>query len=656
MAFKRMKPVRRAASAPVETQLPVELRRAATLMDKGQWAEANDVLQDLHRRYPTRVEPLHLLLGVMQEMNDLVSYDEIVDNIMKLAPDRVEFRVEQAVVTLRQGLSALALERFRSFLQLWPDHPEAAKARKAVTFLEEQLTKTMDEAGIQEENRFELAARNDAVQAYILQARYKEARDIALHLLEDSPRYAPALNNLGLIALLEGESEESLAYAQRVLAFEPENVHALGNLARSLALLGRTEEVTQAVERMRVSSAFAAGKSGKIIETLSFLGDDKGVLAVYESALQGEDDALESPMPHHQAGAAALRLGQEEEAHRYWKEALKHDAHFSLTRENLADLKLPVGERNAPWAFSFGYWMQKEMLRDFGAQIVTATEQGIPLAEALETYLQSHPYVETLVPILLERGDFAARQFALYIAKFVKTPQMLKALQNFALSRNGPDAMRIEAANAAVAAGAMEGGTATLWREGEWKETLLMNWEIYSEGEGSHPPEVDALLERAYRALLDGEGASAETTLKQAMQLAPDAPDLLNNLASAYKMQGRSEEATELFLQIYDRFPDYFFGKINMAHLWIREGQLEDAQNLLDPLTAQKRLHVSEFTSLAQAQIELALAKGMAENARSWMQMWEQIVPDHPGLMQYRLRLSDPNKLATQFRKLRSGR
>ena len=67
--------------------------------------------------------------------------------------------------------------------------------------------------------------------------------------------------------------------------------------------------------------------------------------------------------------------------------------------------------------------------------------------------------------------------------------------------------------------------------------------------------------------------------------------------------------------QIYDRFPDYFFGKISLAHFHREQGRLEDAEKILTSLLSRQRLHFTEFAALAQASIELALAKGEQEQA-----------------------------------------
>jgi len=648
MAFKRMKPVRRAASAP-PSQFPSELRHAAKLIEQERWDDAMDFLEDLHHRYPTKHEPLEMLAEVGAESGDMMLYEDALNQLIALAPDTGRYYVARAGGSMNSGLMALGLLRFKQFLERWPDHPEAEKVRKTVRELEPELSEIMEAAGLPPENRLELAALNDETQLYLQYGRYEEARKRANEVLKQNPNYAPALNNISMTYSLEGEYQQAIDNAQRVLEFAPDNIHALANLARCSYLLGRTEEAQAVAERLKASEAFGTDKSIKIAETLSFLGDDAGVAALYDhiSRSRQADLAKEEPLFAHLAAVALYRTGREKEAQKAWKQALKLDPDFELAEENLEDLRLPVGERNGPWAYTLNYWMPAATSRDLIAFIgppdVEKSEGA--LTRDARVFLDAHPEMRTIVPALLERGDPGGREFALMLASAVKDPELLAAVRDFALSQNGPDDLRFRAANMAKETGLIEADKVRMWREGTWQELMLMNWEIHTEVLGNHSPRVEKMAEQAYHALRNLDGKKAETILKQALEIEPDAPDLLNNLSGAYRVQNRIDEATELVLQVYDRFPDYFFGKVGMAHLWLQEGQIEDAERILTPLLSQKRMHMSEFAALAQAQVELLLAKGEEDGARNWLGMWEQVYPDHPGLMQYHLRFLKPDQM-----------
>src|SRR5207249_2558058 len=77
MAFKRRKPVRPSAGIPIADQIRPALRHAYALKNQGRREEARVELENLHRRYPGRTEPLSLLLEIALESGDMASYEEV---------------------------------------------------------------------------------------------------------------------------------------------------------------------------------------------------------------------------------------------------------------------------------------------------------------------------------------------------------------------------------------------------------------------------------------------------------------------------------------------------------------------------------------------------------------------------------------------------
>jgi ATP/maltotriose-dependent transcriptional regulator MalT len=109
-------------------------------------------------------------------------------------------------------------------------------------------------------------------------------------------------------------------------------------------------------------------------------------------------------------------------------------------------------------------------------------------------------------------------------------------------------------------------------------------------------------------------------------------------------MQGQSERARQMMLDLHRRFPDYFFGIIAIARLEIEKGELDHAHDLLNGLMQRKQLHTSEFTALCRAQVQVWLAENNREAARAWIEMWEKVAPDDPDLKTYRRRVGPPGK------------
>ena len=60
---------------------------------------------------------------------------------------------------------------------------------------------------------------------------------------------------------------------------------------------------------------------------------------------------------------------------------------------------------------------------------------------------------------------------------------------------------------------------------------------------------------------------------------------------------------------------------------------------MLNGLMMRQKLHVSEFVALAAANMELGLAEGQPDTARSWLALLEKVDPNSPLAAAYRERI-----------------
>jgi tetratricopeptide (TPR) repeat protein len=623
------------------------LRQVDRLMFAGQLARARDHLEELDRRHPGQQEVLLRLTNVCHDLRDYAAYQAACERLVAIKPS-AGFTLMLAGSYLANTLPILALRTFRRFLDRWPDHPRAGEARETVAELQAKLDELLSGLQLAGPEGLEVATLHEEVQSLLGQGKYPEARQKAEELLRRRPGFPAALNNLSQTYFAEGLLEQAIASARRTLETDRDNVHALSNLTRYLYFCGRTDEARAHALRLKVVPPIGFDVWTKKAEALSCLGDDQSVLDVLQEFQETADPESRSASAFflHLAAVAAFRLGREDEARRHWKAALRRQPGFTPARANLDDLRKPVGERDAPWPFPFNYWVSKKLLEELISYQKQAPSADTRRAEDQGTadFLRAHPALAALVPALLDRGDPAGREFAMRTALVIKTPGMMAALRDFALGQRGPDAMRSEAAQAAAQAGLLPPGPVRLWLRGEWREILLFGWEITPEPLNAyrHGQQVRDLEAEALEAMRQGDAARAEGLFKQALELEPDSPDLLNNVAAAAQNQGRYVEAEALLRQTHERFPDYLFGRTSMAKLYVMEGRLAEAKALLDPILTRRRLHSSEFAALASAEIDYWLAQKQKEGARTWLEMWEKTVPDSPLLQAYRRRLRTP--------------
>src|SRR5262249_36049497 len=153
---------------------------------------------------------------------------------------------------------------------------------------------------------------------------------------------------------------------------------------------------------------------------------------------------------------------------------------------------------------------------------------------AAERYLQTHPELEGLVPLLLDRSDGPGRELALHLAGLLRTPAMLQAARDFALGQRGPDKLRLQALQLAEQAGLLVAGPRRLWLGGAWRDVAAQLFEIHTDVvERPYAPGVSDLLSQGIAALNKNDVAHAESLFREALAIDPDDPAVLNNLALA---------------------------------------------------------------------------------------------------------------------------
>jgi tetratricopeptide (TPR) repeat protein len=618
------------------------LDQARELIEWGRLAQAREILEEADHLHPRRAEVLMALTSVYHELGDKRSLQSACERLLALAPDDPNVVLRLAWAYASNERPALAARTFRKFLARWDRDPRAGKVRSDLPGLESILAGWMQAQGISGPDAEEIACLHEEIRNRLDEGEWERACQVAEELLRRRPAYTPALNNMGEALFRLGRMEAAVDAAKRALAVDPDNVHSLANLTRYLYLGVRQEEARQTAERLKALRAERGDRWVKVAEALATLGDDQGILDALADAERSPHFARSDPdnaLLYHLAAVAAMRLGREAEAREHWKRALELDPKFEFAKENLGDLKKPVGERHAPWFYESNYWLPEKTFRAFAVPMLTGKKSDAAVAAEIRRGLEQHPLVANLIPLLLDRGDPRSRQLALGVSKLAATPPMLAALREFAFGQRGPDEMRYQAAMALNTAHALPPGPVRLWIEGEWRKLLLMAFEIHEEHKSIHGPKVEELGSRAMNALHRGSGRMAERFLKKALELEPEAVDLLNNLAAAYDLQGRDDEVQRLTDEMYRRNPDYFFSRIRMAMRHIRQGNLEEAKGMMEPLFSRQRLHRTEFLALAGAQIEYCLAKKEYESGTQWLRMLEEIDPDDPALGPLRRRL-----------------
>ena len=619
--------------------LETELRRVKKYVSKNEWDAACNLLLSLTEKYPQNVKIWEYFANASLAAGDTRVFQKACEGLFALQPSAdTAYALGRAYISNKHPL--MALQIFRQALALDPEHEMASQATAAIEQLEPMMEDTLADMRLPGTEGLEIALLHERGQAYLEQGDYAASRAAEEEVLERQPQFMSARNNLSLLSWLEGDVDAAISMAQAVLDCEPDNIHALANLIHFLAFSGETEVAQTYAERLKASHAEAWDGWTKKVEGLTYLADDAGIVAVWQQAQTAEvEDSPASALFYHLSAVALARSDNTDEAIEQWKTALKRNPGLTLAQENLNDIRKPIAQRHGAWPLNWQEWLMPSSSEELHQTITTSLEvthrddqisdsQVNTLISSLIEFLDTHPEVIAMLPRILERGGPHGQEFVLKNAEQLKTPALLSSVKDFALGQSGTDQMRMRAANLVAQAKLMPKDKATLWIDGNWQEIMLIAYEMHSDPITKHSEEVEGLLVEAINLLHQSQAqpaAEAEILLNQAIELEPEAPDLMNNLARAVSTQGREEEAEALIRELITRYPDYVFASATLAKLHLGDGEVEAAEALLKPFLIRDRFHILEFSAFADAYIEVLLVKNQLDGARSWLEMWEQV-------------------------------
>jgi hypothetical protein len=172
----------------------------------------------------------------------------------------------------------------------------------------------------------------------------------------------------------------------------------------------------------------------------------------------------------------------------------------------------------------------------------------------------------------------------------------------------------------------------TLWTKGSQTEVKLLHSKISFAGKKEFPVVAQQLHDRAYALMNDDRFAQAEKLFRECVKIVGDEPAMLFNLATAIQQQGRTTEAKWMLDDVIHHWPDYFFGKLELARRAAQARDHERAREILDSLRDREEYHVSEYMSLCFYYAELEMNCSRPEAAEPWIEQARQVQPDHPQL------------------------
>lgn len=649
------------------------LGEAYELYDDGMYEDVCDLIEEQLTLHP-QIESIgawELLGNSAIQLQDSPTIARAYRRLCELMPDEIHFQVNYAAALLKLALPLLSQRAFERLIERWPNDPLSAGAPETLRDVREGVQETYGKFPWSEQERDELALLHEEMLYGLATNSFQHTIKFGEALLSQAPTFPPAFNNLALAYRETGQVAKAVALCEELLASEPFNPHALVILGDCLYAEGKRQQARETWSRLQtleIQYRHRGDFAVRQMEALARLGEHAEVLQVLETAEQQDLFRSHDPMyavAYHLAGVAAARLGQHRMASQHWTQALEINPNYHLAADNREDHEQPPGEQNGPWIQDRLPWLTKNVLLELSKMPAASanSRQSSQKDEQSSTFqmragvqwlMKHYPELPELVSDALRGGSPESRQMAIMICEGSESAEFHNRLREFAFSPHGSDQVRLSAASWLREHGLLTESNLKFWSKGEQTEVKMLCANITREGKNSLPEEVQDLHREAHETLRAGEFVRSEKLYRQCLAIAGEDPSLLFNLSSAIEQQrGRAAEAQALRDDIIRRWPDYFFGKIELVQRAIKRGDYELAREGLADLSKLEEYHVSEFVMLCFCHVELEIRAGRPESARSWIDQVRQIDPDNPNLEMFDRELNPANfNLRSSFKKL----
>jgi len=619
--------------------------KAYKYFEKGDYQSADEELSNSEKEGALSINALSLWLEINHRSRNIKSYARIAIQLAELAPNDPDRLLCAGGGCFARGMLASAMVYFSKYLSIVSSGGMIDAILEQMPTIRDSLSKVAVGEDLDDKSNLQRLAWTEQTLMWLGIGRFKEVLSLTQRHLDRFPNDMRARNNRAEALFQSGRWEDSLAELERAIGADPSNIYSLACSCRIHFLRGMTAQSDAEAKRLETMVPRYPSDLTKAAEAFAFRGDDQRVIAQFDRLnAQGweKDSPKDSALLYHFAAVASARSGDFELAKKRWKGSLQFFSSFDLAKENLEDLSKPLAERSGCFYFANNYWFDAVLIKeisnligifgeaDFSDHASTIAKEN----EKVQALFRKHPHLETLIPAILDRSDLVGQMTAVELGCRLDSNVVRESLASFLRSARGSDSLRYNTAIKLKRRGLLPAIEQTLIICGKPTRVKIFDFKISDEPNvaPSRMPEVERLAEQGFHALHDENARLAETKLRRATELEPDAPDLWNNLAMALLMQGRSKESDAICETVSQRWPDYFFGRSGYANRLVHSGQYEKAFEILDELQHRESFHRTEFVALCKSFIYYFTACKEQPSARRWLELLKEVMPGDPDI------------------------
>ncbi len=601
------------------------------------------LLQQIEAQGYMSMETMRLYLDVLHELRDFDQYARVATVLAEANPSDPDANLMAASGAFATAQLVSALVYFERVIKLAPQHPEAATATEQIAKLRRHLPEILDSFIDDLPKDLPRVASTEKILHVFKLGRFDDVIKRADEHLKTYPADLRIRNNLAEVLALKGDVKKALKIVHETLNVAPDNFFARAVRCRLEYFQGNSEVARSDAQKLVSLQPRQISDLTKAAQSFAYVGDDDGIRWAYQEAEKRKwlsDPSTDVALLSNYYATSLARAGNTAVAQKYWKHAVKLAGDSTTAQDNLDDLRQPPGKQWGPSYFDLRDWFSQTQLNEIReiaarAKTVDDIESGAQSLRHLEQrFLAKYPEFERSIPAMLDRGNEESQRFAMLLAPQSRLPALKEVLREYACGPRGNDEIRFQVLARLKEQGYPFASPLSMYAKGTVQQIELINFEITDEPsvpEG-RTDETCEMIDDAITALHEGDGEIAERILRQVRQYESEQPDVLNNLAMALQLQNRMDEADVLIDELIEKYPDYFFGKINKANRYIRLKKYDEALDILVELQRNKRFHRTEFSALAKTLILVYVEKQDLASANRWLDVLRQYEPDDPNL------------------------
>ncbi len=180
-----------------------------------------------------------------------------------------------------------------------------------------------------------------------------------------------------------------------------------------------------------------------------------------------------------------------------------------------------------------------------------------------------------------------------------------------------------------------------LIKQASEKKVRLVNYKItydaIAEPNFSRLPEqVKSRITEIYKVLKTESAGSVIPELIEFIKKYPNVPILRSCLGAAYSTTGQTDKLEEVAMQLYKKFPDYLFGRLNYAEICLMRREYDKIPEIFDHTFDLKELypdrdefHISEFVNFMSIVGEYYFYTGNRDQTQKIYELLKGVAPDN---------------------------